>query len=99
MRVWLGKSIDIYNEKMYISQNLTENNVILQIKTVNIGETENSEKRGEHMLKEWMPGEIPEKQEFEEQLDKNRNRLYDLQTKIKEHRLPVLVLFDPATLA
>lgn len=39
-----------------------------------------------------MPGEIPEKQEFEEQLDKNRNRLYDLQTKIKEHRLPVLVL-------
>lgn len=41
-----------------------------------------------------MPGEIPEKQEFEEQLDKNRNRLYDLQTKIKEHRLPVLVLFE-----
>ena len=46
------------------------------------------------MLKEWMPGEIPEKREFEEQLDKNRNRLYDLQTKIKEHRLPVLVLFE-----
>ena len=46
------------------------------------------------MLKEWMPGEIPEKQELEEQLDKNRNRLYDLQTKIKEHRLPVLVLFE-----
>ena len=41
-----------------------------------------------------MPGEIPEKQELEEQLDKNRNRLYDLQTKIKEHRLPVLVLFE-----
>ena len=94
MRVWPGKSIDKYNEKMYISWSLTENNVILQIKTVNIGETENSEKRGEHMLKEWMPGEIPEKQEFEEQLDKNRNRLYDLQTKIKEHRLPVLVLFE-----
>ena len=92
--VWPGKSIDIYNEKMYISWSLTENNVILQIKTVNIGETENSEKRGEHMLKEWMPGEIPEKQEFEEQLDKNRNRLYDLQTKIKEHRLPFLVLFE-----
>ena len=46
------------------------------------------------MLKEWMPGEIPEKQELEEQLDKNRKKLYDLQTKIKEHRLPVLVLFE-----
>ena len=34
------------------------------------------------------------KQEFEEQLDKNRKKLYDLQTKIKEHRLPVLVLFE-----
>ena len=46
------------------------------------------------MLKEWTPGEIPEKQELEEQLDKSRKKLYDLQTKIKEHRLPVLVLFE-----
>ena len=32
--------------------------------------------------------------EMKVQLEKTRNRLYDLQMKIKEHKLPVLVLFE-----
>ena len=46
------------------------------------------------MLKNWMPGEVPGKEEVEERLDRARRGLYELQMKIKEHRLPVLVLFE-----
>ena len=46
------------------------------------------------MLKEWVPGEKPEKAELDEQLGKARAKLYELQMKIKEHKLPVLVLFE-----
>lgn len=46
------------------------------------------------MLKNWNPGEIPPKEEIKERLSKSRNRLYELQMKIKEHKLPVLVLFE-----
>lgn len=46
------------------------------------------------MLKSWIPGEGPDKDEMKVQLEKTRNRLYDLQMKIKEHKLPVLVLFE-----
>ena len=46
------------------------------------------------MLKEWIPGEIPEKEELETQLKRDRTRLYELQMKIKEHKIPVLVLFE-----
>ena len=46
------------------------------------------------MLKNRKPGEIPEKDEVNGRLDKARARLYELQMKIKEHKLPVLVLFE-----
>ena len=39
------------------------------------------------MLKSWTPGEEPDKDEMKVQLEKTRNRLYDLQMKIKEHKL------------
>ena len=46
------------------------------------------------MLKNRIPGEIPEKEELEMRLDRARTRLYELQMRIKEHKLPVLVLFE-----
>ena len=46
------------------------------------------------MLRSWTPEEIPPKNELKERLSKSQNRLYDLQMKIKEHKLPVLVLFE-----
>ena len=46
------------------------------------------------MLRSWTPEEIPPKDELKERLSKSKNRLYDLQMKIKEHKLPVLVLFE-----
>ena len=46
------------------------------------------------LLKTWIPGEAPEKEELKQQLDAARKKLYDLQMKIKEHKLPVLVLFE-----
>ena len=46
------------------------------------------------MLKSWTSEEIPPKDELKERLSKSQNRLYDLQMKIKEHKLPVLVLFE-----
>ena len=46
------------------------------------------------MLKSWTPEEIPPKDELKERLSKSKNRLYDLQMKIKERKLPVLVLFE-----
>ena len=56
--------------------------------------TVNKKKWGLNMLKSWTPGEGPDKDEMKVQLEKTRNRLYDLQMKIKEHKLPVLVLFE-----
>lgn len=35
------------------------------------------------MLKSWTPGEEPDKDEMKVQLEKTRNRLYDLQMKIR----------------
>ena len=46
------------------------------------------------MLKTWIPGETPEKEELKQQLDVAKKKLYDLQMKIKEHKIPVLVLFE-----
>ena len=46
------------------------------------------------MLKHWTESEIPSKEELKVRLEKSRNRLYELQLKIKEHKLPVLVLFE-----
>lgn len=46
------------------------------------------------MLKNWNPAEIPESGEVQERLTAARARLYELQMKIKEHKLPVLVLFE-----
>ena len=46
------------------------------------------------MLKSWIPEEIPPKDELKERLSKSKNRLYDLQMKIKERKLPVLILFE-----
>ena len=46
------------------------------------------------MLKSWNPPEMPEKEEIAKRLDKARGKLYELQMKIKEHKIPVLVLFE-----
>ena len=46
------------------------------------------------MLKKWIPGDMPSPEETKERLEKARGRLYDLQMKMKEHKLPVLVLFE-----
>ena len=46
------------------------------------------------MLKSWTPGEMPDREEMKIQLEKTKSSLYDLQMKIKEHKLPVLVLFE-----
>ena len=46
------------------------------------------------MLLNWNATEIPPKEELEERLEKSRARLYELQMQIKEHKLPVLVLFE-----
>ena len=46
------------------------------------------------MLKSWTPGEMPDWEEMKIQLEKTKSSLYDLQMKIKEHKLPVLVLFE-----
>ena len=46
------------------------------------------------MLKNWIQKEIPSQEELKERLVKARGKLYELQMKIKEHKLPVLVLFE-----
>ena len=46
------------------------------------------------MLKNWNPAEVPSSEEIKDRLKKSRDRLYELQMKIKEHKLPVLVLFE-----
>ena len=46
------------------------------------------------MLKNWTPSQIPSDEDLKHRLKSSRNRLYELQMKIKEHKLPVLVLFE-----
>ena len=46
------------------------------------------------MLKNWIPEEVPSREEIKERLGKARRELYDLQMKIKNRKLPVLVLFE-----
>lgn len=46
------------------------------------------------MLKNWVLEEIPEKEEIKRRLQAARERLYELQMKIKEHKIPVFVLFE-----
>lgn len=46
------------------------------------------------MLKTWTPGEIPPKEDVKIRLTDARKKLYELQMSIKEHKLPVLVLFE-----
>ena len=46
------------------------------------------------MLTNWNPAHMPEKEELKTRLSDARNQLYDLQMKIKEHKVPVLVLFE-----
>ena len=46
------------------------------------------------MLKSWSPPEMPEKEEIAQRLDKARGKMYELRMKIKEHKIPVLVLFE-----
>ena len=46
------------------------------------------------MLKNWNPAEQPSKEEIKARLKKSQDKLYELQMKIKDHKLPVLVLFE-----
>ena len=46
------------------------------------------------MITNWSPENIPEKEEVKERLRTAREQLYDFQMKIKEHKIPVLVLFE-----
>lgn len=46
------------------------------------------------MLKNWNREEIPQEEELKERLRRAREKLYELQMKIKEHKLPVFVLFE-----
>ena len=46
------------------------------------------------MLTNWNPAHMPEKEELKTRLSDARNQLYDLQMKIKEHKVPVLTLFE-----
>lgn len=46
------------------------------------------------MLTNWNPAHMPEKEELKTRLSDARNQLYDLQMKIKEHKVPVLILFE-----
>lgn len=46
------------------------------------------------MLKNWNKEEIPQEEELKERLKRAREKLYELQMKIKEHKLPVFVLFE-----
>ena len=46
------------------------------------------------MLNSWCPAQIPCEEEIKNRLSHSRRKLYELQTKIKEHKLPVLVLFE-----
>ena len=46
------------------------------------------------MLMNWNPARMPEKDEMKLRLSTARKQLYDLQMKIKEHKIPVIVLFE-----
>ncbi len=46
------------------------------------------------MIKEWVPEEKPESRELKERLDMAHEKLKRQQVKIKEHRLPVIVLIE-----
>ena len=46
------------------------------------------------MLMNWNPARMPEKDEMNLRLSTARKQLYDFQMKIKEHKIPVLVLFE-----
>ena len=46
------------------------------------------------MITNWSPARVPEKEEVRERLAAARAQLYELQMKIKEHKIPVLVLFE-----
>ena len=46
------------------------------------------------MLTNWNPAHMPEKEELKTRLSDARNQLYDLQMKIKKHKVPVLALFE-----
>lgn len=46
------------------------------------------------MLKQWIPGICPEEEELNKRLDEAVSRLEALQLKIKEKKLPVLVLVE-----
>ena len=43
------------------------------------------------MLTNWNPARMPEKDEMKLRLSTARKQLYDLQMKIKEHKIPVIV--------
>ena len=49
---------------------------------------------GNYMLENWIKPQIPEEEELEERLHAARSKLSVLQMQIKEHGLPVLVLFE-----
>lgn len=44
------------------------------------------------MLTTWTPAHMPEKEEIKIRLQTARSQLYDFQMKIKEHKIPVIVL-------
>ena len=46
------------------------------------------------MLKNWNPEQIPEKEDIKVRLSAARIRLYELQMALKEHKIPVIVLFE-----
>ena len=46
------------------------------------------------MLKNWNPEQIPEKEDIKERLRAARTKLYELQLSLKEHKIPVTVLFE-----
>ena len=46
------------------------------------------------MIKNWNLAEVPGREELSTRLDAARNRLYEQQMKLKEHKVPVVVLFE-----
>ena len=46
------------------------------------------------MLKNWNPEQIPDKEDIKVRLSAARTRLYELQMALKEHKIPVIVLFE-----
>ena len=46
------------------------------------------------MIKNWNLAEVPEGEELSARLDAARSRLYEQQMKLKEHKVPVVVLFE-----